>query len=73
MFRPLLVHLQILWENRSKSYPYFNAFGIPQCIEIDSTWICFPRGSEDDLIKFEKCRPDDISCIVYKIMCCFID
>jgi len=25
MFRPLLGHLQALWENRSKSFLYFNA------------------------------------------------
>ena len=52
MFRPLLGHLQVLWENRSKSCLYFNA--------IDSCWICFPRGPEDDLIKVETCRPDNI-------------
>jgi len=34
MFQPLLGHLQALWENRSKSCLYFNAFGIPQYIEI---------------------------------------
>ena len=34
MFRPLLGHLQVLWENRFKSCGIPNAFGIPQCIEI---------------------------------------
>ena len=27
---------------------------------IDSSWICFPRGLEGDLIKVETCRPDNI-------------
>ena len=26
----------------------------------DSSWICFPRGPEDDLIKVETCCPDNI-------------
>jgi len=26
---------------------------------VDSSWICFPRGSEDDPIKVETCRPDN--------------
>jgi len=30
MFRPLLGHLQALWENRSKSYLYFNALRDPK-------------------------------------------
>jgi len=30
MFRPLLGHLQALWENRSKSYLYFNALWDPR-------------------------------------------
>ena len=34
MFRPLLGHLQALWENRSKSYPYFNAFLDSKFIEV---------------------------------------
>jgi len=34
MFRPLLGHPQVLWENRSKSYPYFNAFGIPNAYRL---------------------------------------
>jgi hypothetical protein len=25
---------------------------------IDSSWICFPRGPEDDLITAETCRPE---------------
>ena len=29
MFRPSLGHLQVLWENRSKSYLYFNALWDP--------------------------------------------
>ena len=45
MFRPLLDHLQTLWENRSKSYLYFNALWDPKCIKI---WIAlgsvFPEG-----------------------------
>ena len=51
MFRPSLAHLQALWENRSMSYLYFF---------IDNSWICFPRGPEDDQIKVEICRPDNI-------------
>ena len=27
--------------------------------------ICFPRGSEDDLIKVETCRPDNIIFVLY--------
>jgi len=27
---------------------------------IDSSWICFLRGPEDDLIEVETCRPDNI-------------
>jgi len=34
MFRPLLGHLQALWENRSKSYIYFNALWDPKCLKI---------------------------------------
>jgi len=34
MFRPLLGHLQALWENRSKNYLYFNALWDPQCLQI---------------------------------------
>ena len=34
IFRPLLGHLQALWENRSKSYLYFNALRDPKCTEI---------------------------------------
>jgi len=33
MFRPLLGHLQALWENRSKSYLYFNALWDPKCLQ----------------------------------------
>ena len=32
---------------------------------IDSSWICFLSGPEDDLIKVEKCRPDDILILLY--------
>jgi len=32
MFRPLLVHLQALWENRPKSHLYFKALRDPKCI-----------------------------------------
>jgi len=34
MFRPLLGHLQALWENRSKIYLYFNALWDPKCLQI---------------------------------------
>ena len=34
MFRPLLGHLQALWENRSKSYLYFNELWDPKCLQI---------------------------------------
>ena len=34
MFRPLFGHLQVLWENRSKSYLYFNASWDPICLRI---------------------------------------
>ena len=51
MFRPLLGHLQALWENRSKN--------------VDSSWICFLRGPEDDLIKVETCRPHNILFLLY--------
>jgi len=47
MFRPLLGHLQVLWENRSHS------------------WICFPRWPENDLIKVETCRPDNVLFLLY--------
>ena len=33
MFRPLLGHFQALWENRSKSYLYFNALWEPKCLQ----------------------------------------
>ena len=92
MFRPLLGHLQTLWENRSKSYVYFNALWDPKCLQavlydceihkfhitqsviiwdptmhrnIGSSWICFLRGSEDDLIKVDTCRPDNIIFLLY--------
>jgi len=29
-------------------------------LNIDSSWICFLREPEDDLIKVETCRPDNI-------------
>jgi len=34
MFRPLLGHLQALWQNRSKSYVYFNALWDSKCLQI---------------------------------------
>ena len=34
MFRPLLGHLQALWENTSKIYLYFNALWDPRCLQI---------------------------------------
>ena len=94
MFRPLLGHLQALWENRSKSYLYFNALWDPKCLQIvfnihitqsasiwnptihwdmGRSWICFPRGPEDDLIKAETCRPDNIYFYSLQIKCCVID
>ena len=33
MFRPLLGHLQALWENRSKGYLYFNALWDSKCLQ----------------------------------------
>jgi len=33
MFRHLLGHLQALWENKSKSYLYFNALWDPKCLQ----------------------------------------
>jgi len=51
MFRPLLGHLQALWENRSKN-----------CL---CSWICFLSGPEDDLIKVATCRPDNILFLLY--------
>jgi len=32
---------------------------------IDSSRMCFARGSEDELIKFETCRPDNILFLLY--------
>jgi len=34
MFRPLLGHLQALWENRSNSYLHFNALWDPKCLQV---------------------------------------
>jgi len=34
MFQPFLGHLQALWENRSKSYLYFNALFDPKYLQI---------------------------------------
>ena len=34
MFRPLLGHLQALWENRSKNFPYLNALSDPRYLQI---------------------------------------
>jgi len=80
MFRPLLGHLQALWENRSKSYLHFNALWDPKCLQIwdptmhwniDSSWICFLREPEEDLIKVETCRPDNMLFLLYinKVLC----
>ena len=33
--------------------------------DINISWICFPRGPEDDLIKVEICRPDNILLLLY--------
>jgi len=45
MFQPLLRHLQAVWENRYKSYLYFNALWDPKCIHTilfhsNSTVLC---------------------------------
>jgi len=32
---------------------------------IESSWICFPRGPEDDPIKVETCRPDNVLFLLY--------
>ena len=32
---------------------------------IDSSWTSFSRGPEDDLIKVETCRPDNILFLLY--------
>ena len=32
---------------------------------IGSSWICFPRGPEDDLIKVETCWPDNVLFLLY--------
>ena len=57
MFQPILGHLQALWVNRSKNCLCFNALLDTKCIwdpkmhwNIDSSWICFLRGPQDDLI-----------------------
>ena len=34
MFRPSLGHLQVLWENKSKSYLYFNALWNPKILKF---------------------------------------
>jgi len=34
MFQPSLGHLQIIWENRSKSYLYFNELWDRKCLQI---------------------------------------
>ena len=66
MFRRLLGHLQVLWEKRSKSYLYVNALWDPTMHwNIDSSWICFSRGPEDDLINVETFRPDNIQFLLY--------
>jgi hypothetical protein len=42
---------------------------------IDSSWICFPRGPEDELIKAETCRPDNILFLLYiyiYIITCYV-
>jgi len=54
MFRPLLGHLQALWENRSKSYLYLNTLWDPKCLQIvratcfDLYWVIYrPSGKTD--------------------------
>ena len=32
---------------------------------VDSSWICFLRGPEDDPINVETCRPDNILFLLY--------
>ena len=66
MFRPLLRHLQTLWENRSK-----NCLCPTMHWNINSSCICFLRGPEDDLIKVETCRPDNTLFLLYinKVLC----
>jgi len=49
MFRPLLGHLQALWENRSKNYIHFNAMWDTLHWNVHGSWICFLRRPEDDL------------------------
>ena len=34
-------------------------------IYIYSSWICFPRGPEDGLIKVETCRPDNVLFLLF--------
>jgi len=57
MFRPLFGRLQAVWENRSKSYLYFNALRDPKCLmivlyewEIQYNTICQRLGSHNALI-----------------------
>jgi len=38
-FRPLLGHFKALWENRSKSYLYFNALWDPKCFLCEALLI----------------------------------
>ena len=65
MFRLLLGHLQVLWEKQIQEL-CFNALWDPTMHwNIDSYWIYFLRGPEDDLMKVETCRPDNTIFIVY--------
>jgi len=60
---------------RSSSGPLgkqIQKLSIFQCIwdptmhwNIDSFWICFPKGPEDDLINVETCRPHNILLLLY--------
>jgi len=53
MFRSLLGHLQALWENKSKSYLYFNVLWDPKC--------CKNLGSHNAW----RCRPENMLFLLY--------
>jgi len=62
MFRPLLGHLQALWENTSKSYLYKQLLGLFS----QRAWICPNKGRNMSPWQYT-------IFIVYKIQCCVID
>jgi len=41
--------------------------GFQMHCNIDTSWICFPRGSEDDLIKVETYCPDNVLFLLYRV------